>query len=227
MSIRAGGKNFQTKLKLRNFCGYILNNAPMNEPLYGDWLAVMDDVLRNHPCYEQIAMGQTYKIMTRRCPINPRNRQFYIEREDGSDTDFSYYKAIKGSQSKISLIKQALRQSVMDQVKEYKTEYFRQHQDHLGYVVCEETGLKIKMKNSHVDHIGKKFEQIVKDFFDMKGISSEDITLHRGGDNTTCWRFDDMKLYNEFIEYHEKEAKYRVVLDKVNLQKPQGSRAVF
>lgn len=224
--IKAGGKNFKTKGTLQNYCKYVLNTATINTLLEGEWFRVVDDVLKMHECYDEKVGTGTYSIGVRRCSINPRNRQFYILREDGSDTDFSYRKALIHT-SRLTHVKQLLRDAIKPQSSEYKDNYFAGNADRLGYIVCPETGLKVKKKDAHVDHYPVQFDEIVQSWAEKMGVDSETIAIHHPGDNATVWIMDDKALYQSFIDYHQEVATYRVVLNKVNAQRKKAARAKF
>lgn len=224
--IEVAGKQFKTKTTLTNYCKFVLNNAELGLPLTGDWFDVIDGILRMHESYSEKTKGPGYSIGVRKCPINPRNRQFFILRADGTDTDFSYMKAIT-PKKKSSYVKETLRAAIKDQVMEWKDNYFRENADRLGYVICPETKLKVKKKNSHIDHYPKQFDEIVKEWIDMYKLNSEEIVLLSNGDNSTAWDMEDKSLLESFIRYHKEQATYRIVLDKVNLQRSKSKSYKF
>lgn len=226
MAVQAGGKTFKTKTTLKDYCKFVLNNSGVNTTLDGEWNDVLIDVLRMHEDFHEKTKGQEYQIGVRVCPINPRNKQFYILRADGTDTDFSYYKAIS-SKSKESYIKETLRAAIKDQTIEFKNNYFASNQDSKGYVLCMETSLKLKKKDSHLDHYPKQFDEIVKEWIDIMQLSSQDIVLVAPPDNGTAWFMQDEVLLKSFQDYHKEQAQYRVVLNKVNLQRKKSSKYSF
>ena len=212
----AGGKTFKTKKSLLEHCKYILNNTKKGL-LEGKTLELIDDVLRMHPRYIEKVGTEDYQIGIRNCTVNAHNNQFYILREDGSDTDFSYYKCLL-AESKETKFKKALRHLVKDQSIRFKEDYFKSYAKG-GYVICPVTNLKIKKKDSHLDHFPTQFEEIVEDWMELNSIRLKDIKLKSGGDNSTCWFIDNKFLEESFYKYHEDKAEYRVVLNKVNLQR--------
>lgn len=216
--IKAGGKVFQTKKKLQNYCRYVLNNQNHYKTLEGEWFLVMDDVLRMHECYKEKVGEGSYKIQVRPCMINPRNNQFFILREDGSDTDFSMYKCLK-PESNSTKIKRSLREVVKSQVVMYKNKHFLNNSDNSGYVKCPVTKLKISKKSSHLDHYPLQFDEIVNLWLEDNNLTLSDIKLEVTTDNHTAAELKDCALTKSFFKFHKKVAKYRVVLDKVNLQR--------
>lgn len=221
-----GNKNFKSKTTLTAYCKFVLNNAKIGECLRGEWFDVIDGVFRMHSGYERKIKGCEYEIKVRKCNINRNNRQFFIVRGDKTTTDFSFYKAISQSTDKITKIKSTLRFAVSDQVKNFKEGYFKDNAVG-GYVKCPETNLKIRMKDSHLDHHPKSFDDIVKDWSEKFSVSSVDIELDYPKDDENCWPFKDKNLLKSFVDFHKVFAEYRVVLDKVNLQKPKGRRVTF
>ena len=225
---KIGSKTFATKKELQDYVQGVLYSVRKGDPLTGIALKVVDTVFRNHPNHEDKTQGQSYKIAARTSsgPLK-QYREFYIIREDGTETDFSYKTALAGKTCKITHIKHALRCIVQQQQWDAKTEYFEKYQDNKGYVVCPVTNLKVKYKESHVDHYPIKFETIVANWFKENNLTSTTLGLQDGGDNAMCMVVSDKALENSFYDYHETNAKYRVILAKANLQAPQGKREVF
>ena len=226
--IKIGSKTFATKQELKTYVQGVLNTTTKGVLLTGLRFKVVDWVFRNHPSYEDKVNGQDYSISVR-TSSGPKktNKEFYIIREDGSETEFSYVKAITGKRSKITDIKHTLRHLVMQQQWDFKKKYFEENQDSKGCVVCPITNLKMKYKESHLDHFPIKFETIVANWFKENNLTSETFELEDGGDNSVCMIVKDKALEQSFIAYHEQNVQYRVVLAKVNLQAPQGKREVF
>lgn len=215
-----GGITFQNKEKLVNYIRFILYNTLPNEPLKGKWFDVMDDVLRGHQNYLQKVGKGSYAIGVQVCPVNPNNRCFIVIRENGSITDFSFYKALT-SKSHSSEVKAALRNIVKDQAIQYKKDYFENNA--VGkYCICPSTGLKITMKSSHLDHYPKQFDEIVSEWLKLNKLKLGDIKLESSKDNQVVKSLVDNKLSENFYEYHLKVAEYRVVLSQVNLQREKA-----
>jgi hypothetical protein len=224
--LKLGKFEFKNKTELKEKCKTILYKYPKNSELKGNDLLLLKEVLSLHENYELKTKGLSYTIYVRPCPINPKNNQFYVVREDGSDTDFSYVKAITSNTTKSSRIKKILRDSINLQTIIYKDKYFKENAVN-GYVICAETGLKIKKKESHLDHYPTQFDEIVKMWVDANSVKSEDIDIYYLGDNTTCWKMENQELLQKFIKLHEEVATYRVVLNKVNLQRSKSAKFEF
>lgn len=219
-----GGMTFQSKEKLTNYVKYVLNNQKRGTFLEGKWFDVVNDILKQHENYQQKVGAGEYKIGVRACSVNPKNNQFYILRQDGTDTDFSFYKALtKRSQS--SKVKESLRGLIKDQMISYKEDYFNENSDSKGYCICPVTNLKITKKSSHLDHYPVQFDQIVSDWLESNNLCFDGIGILPTQDNDTHGTLADENLADSFYKYHLLNAQYRVVLDKVNLQRERWKKA--
>ena len=58
-------------------------------------------------------------------------------------------------------------------------------------------------------------------------MKSEDVELIDGGDNTTVCEMVDKELLESFVNYHKEQATYRIVLNKVNLQRKRPKKFTF
>lgn len=223
--IKKGGMTFQSKEKLRNYVKYVLNNQDLDKMLEGKWLLVVDDVLKGHQDYKQKVGKGTYQIGVTTCPVNPKNKHFYILREDGSSTDFSYLKALT-TPSHATDMKKALRATVKVQTMVYKEKYFNENA--VGkYCRCPETGLKITLKTSHLDHYPVQFDEIVSDWLKLNKLKAKDVELEPTKDNEVNTYLVDKELEKSFHDYHLKVAQYRVVLDAVNRQRERAKGLKF
>lgn len=75
------------------------------------------------------------------------------------------------------------------------------------------------MKSSHLDHYPKQFDQIVHEWCSENNLVLEDIKLEDSKDNSCVNILADKDLEKNFFDYHLRVAEYRVVLNKVNLQR--------
>ena len=216
-----GLRSFKTKKQLQEACKVVLNGVDDTKYLSGEDFELIDYVLKMHQRYTEKVGKGSYKLYVQDCPFNPKNRHFMIEREDGSEVDFSYYKSISGF-SLETRVKTLLRYSIEPQSKGYKSQYFKQNKDSQGYVRCAETGLKIKKTESHLDHYPLQFEEIVYNWFMKNKLKLKDLDIQPKHDNGYYWEILNEGLADDFIAYHRQVATYRVVLAKVNLQRSRA-----
>lgn len=213
----AGGKGFKTKKDLQMYCKGILNKYEF-DILTGEDFEVINDVFKMHPRYEEKVGGCSYDIFVSTSDINPIYNQFMIERTDGIIVDFSYYKAISGY-SYETKVKETLRSVIIDQQKGFRKQFINDNIDHKGYIRCQETNLKAKPSEMHVDHYPLQFEEIVNHWFIEKGLTLKTLKIYPSDGKGYNWVFEDPSLSEDFYNYHLKHAKYRMVLNKVNLQR--------
>jgi len=144
---------------------------------------------------------------------------FWLEREDGSRTDFSYISCVDAkSKSLYQEFAEACRMAVEEDLRAAKTEHFREHADSDGKVLCEITGERVAIYESHLDH--KKpmtFQVIVRTFVKAKKITVRPEMLSVPRDAQFSTVFVDDELRREFREYHRSVADLRIVAAKENL----------
>jgi hypothetical protein len=221
MNMFIAGKVFKSKSSLLNYLKFVLNNQDTNQDLTGEWFDAVDGVLRLHNNYQEKVGAGEYNIFVQQCTVNPRNKNFMIRREDGSTTDFSFYKALTPS-NKASEVKAALRHLVQDQCIDFKNDYFEKYATGRGQVLCAETGLKVTKKASHLDHYPLQFDEIVSRWFKLHKLKLSDIQLSPHYDNQRHPTITDEYLAQTFYDYHLEVANYRVVLAAVNLQRKRA-----
>jgi len=212
--INVGELSFSNKEELKDYARGILRSAKLNRYLTGETFYFVDCIFRMHYNYNRLCGTGTYKLGVRKCSLNPKNKQFFVKVGGKTAQEFSYLKAIT-SPSAVTRVKKALRDVVMNDSWKYKNIYFEVNSDSKGYVICPVTNLKIRKEDSHLDHYPKQFDEIVWEWLDIFGMSFEDA-----GD-----MIDSMnkgELLSDFRNFHLKVATYRVVLNKVNMQRPKA-----
>ena len=81
-----------------------------------------------------------------------------------------------------------------------------------GNIICEATGVKLKMYEEEVDHVSPlTFDEIVNNFVGLKRIDLSKVGYTGLGDNEVEKHFADENLRNEFAEYHKSVARLQVV----------------
>lgn len=213
----AGGKGFKNKKDLQMCCKDILNSYEF-DTLEGEDFNIINDVFKMHPRYDEKVGGCDYIIKVETSELNPMYNQFVIERSDGEFLDFSYYKTISGY-SYETKVKETLREVIIDQQKGFRLNYIFDNKDSKGYVRCQETQLKAKPKEMHVDHYPLQFEEIVEKWFLTRGLTLKTFKIYPPKGKGYKWEFEDPDLATDFYNFHLEEAKYRFVLNKVNLQR--------
>lgn len=199
-----------TKTETQAECRRILNSTKFNTYLSGYEFAFVDEVFRRHHKYAEKVRGCEYRLGVQPSNVNPKNNEFFFE-INGVRDHFSYIKAIS-KPSYASLVKTALRYAVKKQTSEIKESILAK-----GSVLCPVSGVPLHHGNSHLDHYPEQFDSIVERWLSVNGYTFNDIGLHSLIAGGHC--VSDKAVEESFSEFHEKEAKYRLVLDKINLRR--------
>jgi hypothetical protein len=213
-----GGELFENKSAIYDRCKYILNNSWGK--LTGQDSTFMDAVFRMHPRYEDKRGSGDYSIHVVSSVSNSRQKMFLVHQADGSIVDFSYVKVVNPI-SQETRIKKTLRHSVAGQVRSVRSKLIRDNRDGNGYIRCEVTGLKIKPKDMHLDHYPLQFEEIVDMWFKRDNLTISSFKIKPPKGVSTCWILPP-DVAASFIKFHLEIAEYRMVLDKVNLQRSKS-----
>jgi Protein of unknown function (DUF3223) len=144
---------------------------------------------------------------------------FWIERIDGSKTDFSYRTAISAKgKSLYQEFLEACRAAVQDDLRLTKEKFFEKESDRDGKVECDITGDKVAIYESHLDH--KKpltFQVLVDTFIGANNIEIKPEMLMLGQDAQFQTTIIDLELKDKFRRYHHKMAQLRVIKVERNL----------
>jgi hypothetical protein len=107
-------------------------------------------------------------------------------------------------------VKAAMRRGVSPQLKAFR--------DWVDLpIVCSITGRKIRQgMRTDVDHVGMTFSEIADSFVQEKGLKYSGVTL-KGP--PTCKVFTDGELWQEWLLYHQKKARYSLVCSSANRSK--------
>jgi len=145
---------------------------------------------------------------------------FWLEREDGSPTGFSYIDCVNAKgKSPLQEFAEACRSSVQPELTRRKIEHFKTHGDVDGKVVCEVTGERVAHYESHLDHKKPKtFQVIVHTFIAANDIDIKPEMLRRPGDGESAFTFADKDIEDRFKNYHARIADLRIIKAQENLR---------
>jgi len=185
--------NFNMKDYIKN---NILNVYEDGKDLSNDDFLIMIDVLKEHPSYEDKARGGVIRMWVETTMYG--NKCFHLERQDGTKTDFSYLKCFNPSSHRTDYLK-ACRKAVEPIIIDFKNKAYGK----LG-------------KEVHVDHdLPYPFIKIARMFANIHSL--DDIKIKRG-DNKLGVEFEDKELEKEWIVFHNKYAKLRIISAEANLK---------
>jgi uncharacterized protein DUF3223 len=200
------GQGFATKKALQDFIKGILYRVPVGSRLCPADELVMLDLLTRHPHATEKIGGGIAKIRVVWNPLYPRQRSFWLERHDGTSTDFSYLQCIFPSTHWQDLT-WAFRAAIAEQILERKQRVFG------GRTIyrCPITTQRCSWDDVHVDHRPPlTFARLVKDFLHAHALNPADIVL-TDGDGNIGSTIVDAQLVRAWQDYHRMFADLWVI----------------
>lgn len=206
--IELAGRVFTTKEELKEHCKSILYSTTYNQPIKEED-PFLRALIERHPEAEmKIGCGISYFTVR----PNMTSRVFYLFRTDGSSTDWSYLSCVTNP-SRFTVVKKAGRNTVRDQVIDFKRLHF------IPGMICPISGRVIDTSPlAHVDHSGEwTFDRIVTTFIKDRELDVNLIELDGLEDNSIQKTWKDPKLAQEFKDYHREKAVFQIVHEHANL----------
>lgn len=190
----------QPKARHREYCQHLLSRGWLN-PWDEAYLA---ELLERHPhADEKIGVGIA-GIGVQTVP-GYRTRGFYVQRIDGTRTDFSYRQCLTPSTPRADVI-QAMRLAIADQIIAFKIARFDGR--------CEVTGEPLDWHDADIDHAEPLFKDIADAFADLYG-GYEHITLLPSIDNGIGQELHP-DITAHFQAFHRDRAVLRIVSKPTN-----------
>lgn len=167
-------------------------------------------------CYKLKGMA-IVAVYVRKSKMYP-NLQFWIEREDGTETDISYTKCITPPK-KIDEIQSACRNAIYEIKNRYKISQTYPRKSALSETVI------LNADEAEVDHYDMDFVDLVHNWVQENGgeeyIFSK-INETMDGDEST--EFTDPNLNESFIKYHNAHTHLRIITPTENKQRKKSKR---
>lgn len=153
---------------------------------------------------------------------------FWVVRANGSETDFSFIWAVKGTpKPEHQEFADACRAAVMDDLHAAKRRFFSEHGDADCRVPCEISGRKVTIDEAHTDHAYPTFGALVVSFMASRlwhrAIPAGVLSRSQDGQTTTT--FLDPEIAQAFRAFHNAAATLRVIAKGENLRRAAGQRA--
>lgn len=203
------GQTFSTKKSLKERCKKILNSYKS-----GDRLNQFDKEFMIS-FFMQLAQrnklkGQNIVEIYVRKSAHFRNLQFWIKREDGTETDISYPSCID-PRKPIDEIKDACRRAVESIITEYKFK-------HVYPTISDLSGQYIQCPDdAEVDHYDMDFVELVNNWGSLNG-GEEKVhsKINETEDGSEITEFTDRELVESFIQYHNSHTHLRLITIEEN-----------
>jgi Protein of unknown function (DUF3223) len=206
---RFGEFEFTSKDSARRFFGEMRQNMGFGGPITNPGhILALSELLRGHVEYEEKVKCGVRQFLTAPAPDH-NSTCFWIERKDGSTTDFGVGACV---QSIGVLNRQSFRAIIRPQIYAFKDMRLAGCTDTF---VSEYSGETFPISQAHVDH-EIEFEEIVKRFATAEGIDLEAELLTVSCDARSEPKWRDESLAARFLEFHPK-FRLRLVSKRENL----------
>jgi hypothetical protein len=225
-SIKVGEKEFGTMKAAKDFFKEMLARYSDGDDVNEEDSANLDRLLERHPeASQKIGCGVRRYFRKR---TDKGTSCFWLERTDGTETEFSYLTCVDAKGKSIyQEFAEACREAVQPDLIATKRTYFGDHGDEQGRVACDVTGEMIKYDESHLDH--KKpmtFQVIVRTFVTANSITPSREMLSSPQDQQFATTFTDEEIANKFREYHHSLSQLRVIKSQLNLSLGGSERII-
>ncbi|QGP79394.1 DUF3223 domain-containing protein [Sphingobium sp. CAP-1] len=154
-----------------------------------------------------------------------RNVGFWVVRLDGSETDFSFIRAVnEAPKGVLDQLVDACRTVVQAELQSARIAYFAMHADRSGSVVCAVSGDRISERDCGLEYAGRGFSELVGDFAVAQGWQDgiPEGVLSAPADAQTTTTFASPSYAATFREFHRTTARVRVVSKKIVRQRHNG-----
>lgn len=206
------GKRFETKTALTAYCSAMLKQPSLSS----DDEAFLACLLDRHPERDQKVGSGVARFFV--APSEHGTRCFWIERTDGSRTEFSYKWCI-GSPKYATEVRAALRELVTDQVVAARDAAFTGG----ALTRCAITGEAIGSEDAHVDHRPPDtFLALVERFLAEQALTYDAVAIEPTRDAVTMRELTDRGLAQAWCEFHRTHAVLQVVSKRANLSQGTG-----
>ncbi len=207
-----GEEIFSTKIALTKRVRKILYAYEKGETISDQHFMFMLDLLSRHP-HADIKIGGGVESMFVDVVKPYNNVGFFLRRQDGTITDFSFVQCVNGGLSHRAKFNKACRTAVRGDIKEFKSSEFLLD----PLLKCEVSGVTlVNDDSSHVDHYEPSFNTIVDNFIKLNG---SDAKFKDSEDMVTIVEFRDEEFAERFRVYHEEVAVVRVISSTANLRR--------
>lgn len=216
------GEFFSTKKELIERCKSILHsyalepaigiNHAKSQPLKQQDVDFLTSMIKDYHPEGELKIGVGVKSMW----VGEGgygSKGFYLEREDGTTTDWSFIKCANRP-SGWNNFNSACRKAVNSQITDYKSEQFRK----LNNIKCCFTGDTLFIHTSHADHVPPRtFNFLLKEFLKESKINYSEVALTPTQDNKMGQELADEEFSRRWCNFHKANAVYRLLSSEGNL----------
>jgi hypothetical protein len=208
-----GGQAYATKKAIEDRCRELLRRPTAFSEEEHSFLA--DLLALHHEADDKIGCGVTRFYSD---GDNWGKRCFWLERVDGTKTDWSFKTCLKPPTHEKDVLA-ALRLLVDPQVRRFRDRELGGKQP----VLCAITRQPVTRATVHVDHTPPStFFALVGRFLSEARIDYSSIAIRPTSDGSTTTELADVDLAERWRAFHEKHADLRLTLATANLSQGAG-----
>jgi len=205
-----------TKIELKKQIQKILNKSKINRVLDAKEFELVYSVLKMHPNSKSKIGCGVKSIYIKKNYY--KNNGFFIERIDGTKTDFSYLKCLNGD-NKLNEIKAMFRTAIRPQIISFRNNAFKTK----AYLKCPITGEYVSEHNCNIDHFIPSFFELFYVFINENNVDLNQIKVGGKEDGFQEYYFIDKTLERKWKKFHKKFANLRVLSVKGNAKRKRFS----
>ncbi len=227
MTVEIAGRTFKSMAKVADHIRFIVGRYVDYESLDNEDVEFMLAILERHPrASEKIGCGVISMHIESTMEFGGRSRGFWLLRNDGTGTDFSWRKCLRMKPvGHDANVRSALRAIVASDVATYKHALFGGLADKDGLVRCPKTGRMITFDESQVDHV-EPFAVLVDRWLAECGLTYDAIEVIGFGDGQAVKMLKDSSLASRFRLWHNSHAQLRIIAQSENA-KPRAHQAAL
>jgi hypothetical protein len=209
-----GNKKFKSKKELEKYTRDTIASIGLCSSVkikYLDEYNFFIDLFRRHPKYPEKIYGICdIKIVKNK--VNSKYLELNIVKDDNSEDDISWRNCVSGNEK--DKFKSALRVSINDQIKQFRSEC-----DNICSI-CK----TLDADEYHVDHI-IHFEEILYHFLQFTKKPKPTI-FQNNIDNRKAFMSDDKEYEDEWKLFHKNKAQLRLLCRSCNLKRPRWKNII-
>jgi hypothetical protein len=208
-----GNRTFKYKKDAIDYYKGILNSYNFGETLNESDFKEIKNLIQAHPDFEnkfnfeinQIIVDKIKKFNT---------KSFQVIKTDLNRVIFSYLKCINGQHKSRTKFNKACRDTVQDDLRDVKLNYFKKYSRN-GKVKCQETGVLSKWEELVIDHRQPNtFSIIIDRFIEINNIDLKTIEYDENIDG--IYNFKEKDISEKFKKYHKEKANLRIIRKEIN-----------
>tara|TARA_R110000822_G_scaffold101763_5_gene228088 strand:- start:603 stop:1259 length:657 start_codon:yes stop_codon:yes gene_type:complete len=215
MKFKAGPLEWKTKKQASVFFGGWLKHVVPTHIIESYYeTTVLHGLIENHPdSVGKIGCGVDH-FEIRSNPVFSNQNTFYLVRNDGSETDFSFRICISGkSKTKWADFCAAARGAISSQILIYKASRFFE----VDQPKCWITGVPLLPESCHVDHV-VTFDELLRTFISTYAVDV-DSAVSESEDGNIVPVFSSKELRESWIDFHRRNAVLDLATAEANMSR--------